>query len=520
MASSRMQAVWKGSEATFGRGNHDPRFLRLDDAEIARALAFFDSDANVKTVFHVTMNALLSGNIAFRHKGDTKNRYQDSSEHEKWQSMVYCDLCREIVRHLWALGFAVVTYVPDAKYGARPVVMNIERTEVFYFLDVYNTPHFRFFERLQFPDSGGSSTSEFFLGLGGKMGQGLDINRREIPNVHVFCTDPPSNEGALRSRIMLLAPDVLFESHLLSCCLEADRRRANPSLVSEKDLPKADRDAYMITNAGDVGPSTAGRVQSSFEGDGSNPAPLSEAQIRSIQRDAMHLDHVGALMKEGMSRGTLDPGLMIHRRRLAHGHSVDEIHLETGRKLTHQLVPESPHEMLIKFRTARMERVMALFSVPMGMMSQQSSMGSKTGMTENLLVIFSDAQKYLKQLLISYMREIYHHIHDATFAMDYLVETIEKKKEKPSLKGLKSALDCEITMPGLPPEHTVEKLFLLGIMKYEAYVKFMHNKHAIPEEDMNTKPELSLTEMSQIKTDEELAGPSSQQGGAKKSGGK
>lgn len=514
----RSHVVWKGSEATFQRGDHDPRFVRLDESEISRALAFFDNDANVKTVFQVTMNSLLSGNISFRHKGDTNNRYHGSTDDEKWQSMVYSELCREIVRHLWAIGFAVVTYVPHPKYGARPVVLNIERTEAYYYLDVFNTPHFRFFERLQFPDSGGSSTSDFFLGLGGKIGQSMDINRREIPNIHVFCTDAPANNGALRSRIMLLAPDLLFESHLLSCCMEADRQRANPSLVSEKDPPKSDRDAYTINNAGDVGPRSA--VQSSFEGDGNQPGPLSEAQIRSIQKDVMHLDHVGALMQEGMTRGSLDPNTMISRRKLMHGHTVEEIQLETGRKLTHQVVPESPHEMLIKFRNARMERVLALFSVPMGMISQQSSLGSKTSMTENSFIVYLDAQKYLKQLLISYLYEVYHHINDSTFAMDYLVDTIEKKKGKPTVPGLKQALKCEITMPGLPPEETVERLFLLGVLKYEAYTKFLHDKHAIPGEDFNEKPELSLTEMSQIKTDDELAGPGGKRKSATKSGGK
>jgi len=490
-------------QATHNDGNmelNDPRYVRMDDDTLKRALGLFDNDSNIKTVFQITMNSILSGNIVFRHGGES-NRFQESTEDQRWLSHTYGDLCRDIVRHLWSVGFAPVTYVKHPTYVAKPVVLNLERCETYYYKDIFGEPHFRFFERLEFPNTsryGSDSVSNLFLGTGGGLGLKVDVNRREIPNVTVFVSDAPTTDGELRSRIMLLAPDLLFEAHLYSCCWEADRHRCNPPVISQKMSKVPDSKNLSITDRLDTN-----RIRSVYDGDGNQEGEVRAAQIHQLQADRDHMDHVAAFMQQGMESTNLDPSGIIKRRKILHNHSIHEMHLDTDRQYARHVLPESPHDMLINFRNARMERVLALFSVPMSMISQQSSLGGRTSMTENSYIIFLDAQKQLKQLLISYIYEVYRNIYDVMNAYDYVVDTLKNKQTAPSSKGLYDSMHCEVTMPGLPPEVTVERLFLLGLLKHEAFVNFLHDKHAIPVEDFNTDPKLTLQEMNQLPPPEE-----------------
>lgn len=495
-------------------------FIKLDPELIRKALSLFDQDPVVQTVFNITMNSLLNGNIVFEHpKGNKSSRFSEDPEAVRWRSQTYGRLSRQKVRHLYALGWTPVVIRPDPVHVGRPTVLELERCDTYYRLDVYGECTFRYFERLDFPYTATQNlTRDLFLNTHAT-GMFIEGNRREIQGVKTFVIDPPTMHGELRSRITLLAPDLLFESFLFSCCWEAERHRANPPIISQKETNKPDSKALTITDAMDF----ASKIHSVYNGDGKQEGPIREGQLRQYEERTRQAEQVASLMDASAQANDLDPRHMLKKRKLVHGTPVSELYMETDRQYVKHTLPESPQDMLLAFRNARIERVMSVFSVPMSMVSQSSSLSSKSSMNENAYLIFMDAQKHLKQMLISFLYEIYRAVYDDTNAADYIIDAIRRRADddpdadpeesyaeaqETIESGLDSALHVEISMPGLPPESIVERLFLLGLMTYDAYCEFIHAKHAIPLANFNPKPQLTLEQMNQLPPLEDETGRS------------
>jgi hypothetical protein len=452
------------------------------------------------------MNALLQGSVLFSRRakngssGLGKELTGEQEEERRWMSLMYSQFCRDIVRQQWAVGFAAVTHLPHPKYTGYPVVLNLERCEIKYYTDVYGQTHFRFFELLDtplfgIPGMGSRSAESFFVAIG-------DMNRRELPNVVVFVTDPPSVDAELRSKIIVLADDIVYEAHLKTCCYTANIHCANPPLVTEKHSIKPDSHTMNITDRADVRVIGPGGLISNrpslYEGDGNKPGPLRTTQIQDLVD--LSKEHAGDI-REMMLGTSTDPSnlaALIPKRKTR----IEQIPLEQDRIYKAHTLPIPPHDAFIAFSTRRLEKLFALFNVPLSMISSQSALGSKTGMTENAYVVFMAGQKELKQRLLQYIHYMYRIINDATNAIHYLMDSI-KKKEKPSIKGVKEAIECDITMPGIPPEPVMNAIFLQGVLKFEAYKQFLHDKHAIPFDHFNNKLELSQQELNGLKPPDE-----------------
>lgn len=483
-----------------GSGPNDPRFIRMNSDVIRRNLTLFDNDVNVKTVYQITMNSLLSGNIQFNHTS-ASNRFHKNPEDLDWLSRAYGDLSRDVVRYLWAIGFCPVTFIPHPRYIGKPVVLNLDRCEVYFYRDVFGQCHFRFYERIEV----GSSTVDvvsMFLPLGPQFME-IDMNRREIPNVSVFVMDPPSNDGTLCSRISLLATDLFFESHLATCCVEADRHRCNPPLITSVERKTPDSKALTITDRLDVR-----GVHSTMYGDGTQEGRIRETQIQDAMADAAHMHHVAAYMDASMEGGHAHSTKRALERKFLQSNPLREYYLETDRQYVKHTLPEAPHAEYMQFRIARKEDVFAMFCIPLAMISQQSALAGRSSMNENAYIVFLDAQKYLKHVLLNVIRVIYRQIYDAVHMEDYVLSTL-KKKEFPTLKGVEEAQSVEVTMPGMPPETTMERLFVMGLLTTEAYIEYLNTKHGIPLECFNKEPKLSLQEINQLPPPEEGSGRSS-----------
>ena len=237
--------------------------------------------------------------------------------------------------------------------------------------------------------------------------------------------------------------------------------------------------------------------RSLYEGDGNRDGAIREAQVRQLEAQ-QYMRQLDGLVSERVNdaSGAIPASLStVSRKRLTGTVGLYEYELETDRTVAKQVLPESPHDMYLNFRQARMERIMALFGVPAPMLTEKNSLGSKVSMNENAYVVYMEAQKHMKQTLISELYEIYRSIYDPMNALDYMHEVILKRKEKPSMKGLNESMDVIITMPGLPPEETVRELYTMGILKFDAYKRFLHDKHAIPLEDFNEEPEISVKDL-------------------------
>ena len=120
-------------------------------------------------------------------------------------------------------------------------------------------------------------------------------------------------------------------------------------------------------------------------------------------------------------------------------------------------------------------------------------------MNENVLLLFNNAQKLLKQQLINYMHSMYELIYREHHTMHALAEM--KKGEKPDKKKIKQDIDVVITLPGLPDDATLENLYKIGVLTYEAYIGYLEAKHGVPKKYFYNKAQLDLLEVNGIKKD-------------------
>jgi hypothetical protein len=99
---------------------------------------------------------------------------------------------------------------------------------------------------------------------------------------------------------------------------------------------------------------------------------------------------------------------------------MEQVYLSEGRKYVKHTIPEGPG--VIKVQQARMERVFTLLLVPLAMVTQTSSVGGKRSMNENVLLLFNNARKLMKQKLINYMHSMFALIYEQHYTMHALAE--------------------------------------------------------------------------------------------------
>jgi hypothetical protein len=484
------------------------------------------------------MNSLLSGGIGF-HPASKKSTEavkfklsqpldaEDEAE-RRFMSLAYSEFCRSVYRNQIAVGFAAVIIIPHVKYTGVPVVLDLQKCEIRFRRDVATECHFRFFEKIEpavGPVSSSGSAGQMFIGLGHGMSIEADINRREIHGVVVFVSDKPNRNGTFTSKMTLLKADIKFESDLRSACSIADKYLCNPPLVTSFIEEKLDPKALTITDQTVVGGYRQHQqYRSLFPGNGEYEGPMRTSQLRmdqqSFEINPLHNEmstrfflegtegHDAYMRRYGLYKGGLLPHQQQQQNQPEGGKlKFQEYQLSLNRSLEKQNLPQSPHDALIAWRTARTERVLAIMSVPMAMISQQSALGGKTAMNENAFLVFMTAQKQLKQQLLQYIHVIYHGLYDYQNGMNYLIKQLKKMKsdpsEKPTKAGLEKSKECEITMPGIPPENVMHDLFLKGVLKFEAFRYYLNEKHAIPLDHFNTSLPLTYQELNQLKPPEE-----------------
>jgi len=208
--------------APFDEVFNDHEWTYVNRAQLLDCSKFFDADPNTITGFNFRMDALLNGGIIFKRKGKTmQGRAKD------WMSGEFTRFLRSVVRNRWTAGFAACVWEHDDEFVGRPMVLDLTQVVVRYKLSIFGEPCYRFFHQ---PRDGFSPEVE-------------------IPNVLTFTWDAPDPNGNLRSLVLLLAQDHMFETMLNYYTIVAMKGRAMPVMITEREKEVYDRENIRAPTA-------------------------------------------------------------------------------------------------------------------------------------------------------------------------------------------------------------------------------------------------------------------------------
>jgi hypothetical protein len=474
-------------EAIFKDEMFNPDFVTVDVEMCLRLIALFDSDTDINTFARAAMNHALAGGIVFTRR-NRKLQQKDSD----WHSHVWSDWVRDVHKYLFAVGFCFVSSVPDREYGAKPTVLCFDKLDIRYKIDVQGQTTFRVFEKLSMMDTILTD------------GEGI-WNRRPLNNIRVIQISPPTCDGTIRSQLLTLLGDLMYEQHLLQVSFHADRARARPPIVTQhiQQPYKAEQNLAVAPTAYALSRSAPVRY-----GNGSSPA--ADSGLGTVVELMNRYGFTPQDMTQSMSK-QLAPRI--------NNSAIDQVYLATGRELVTQVMPEAPHDILLGFRMARMVTVGLAFGMTLPALTHNPSnnIGSsvkKTGSNGkdddgSSSVYFENFQRELKQRLIIYIHQHYMHLHSASFAIETLA-----KNPKMTAKQVREDVDVQVALPGQPNEELLHRLYTEGMLKYDAYVSYVSSKHCIPTECFETSAKVSVKELNGIQP--QLPGASSSSKSSKK----
>lgn len=415
-----------------------------------------------------------------------QRRYHKLNEEAAdWYSMVWGDtLVRKTTRYIKALGFALASFVPHPEYCFEPVLVDLQQTDVYVRVSTLGKSDYRVFHRPSHGDMFGPASV-----------LRRQEPREEILNIFALEVDQPDANGSLRSQIAVLSDDLLHEAHLMQCARLSEWSRANPALVTERVEEKYDPN-YVPT---------ASMTGGDYHGDGNS---ADNGRFSAQKQAMMHHEYSMARIMNSANATPFEELRKYMQKQMATRPSnlYQQVYIDPGRKLVNQQVAETPGD-LIEFRRVRLERCLALFGIPISMMSNMSAKGGKketgAGTSSNAQLIFLNAQKELKHQLLAFMKRVYNEMHDKENIAQYVAELDDEQKA--DWDEMEVMVDVDISLPGIPDDDTLFQMYTIGILKYDALVEYLSSRHGMPISKFNTKAELSILELNGMQ--EEVAEP-------------
>ena len=466
-------------------------YVQVNADDIDNNISLFETDGEgVGAAFEMLCNSLLAGNILFKTKNgsDNSSRFDTDNAANDWRAKVFRDATRRVFLFLKAVKFVAYDAIDDEenqnKYGRKPVILDPRDLSIFVKRDVYGRINTRVFERMR------GTGNMWFSWLGGHGQEPM----KELKTVVVFWEMPPLPDGRLSNNMKQIWIDMAFEWYLWRSTIIATDQRSNPLVISEQIEQKVDDNKLFLGNPAD----NSGAAMSLHLGDGTKPGPITGGQMQSLLQAAQKVGGPGAVGAGGGSQSSSSSSSSSSSRagmstENMGGYQLRHFKLPPQRQYVKNTLPESPIDSYFAFRTARREAIFQSFGIPYAMVSQQSSLGTKTSMNENAQMSYMDTQKSIKQQLIPLIKDIYRHTLADAHAVDHLRKWVdegdpEKRGEKAIMRHLetktfKDSIDVDVAFPGLPPAEVVEKLFLMKAIKWEAYKSFMHSMYGISYED-------------------------------------
>ena len=471
----------------------DDSYKPLSGEEIQSLLCRYDTDPGIRAATHIHNSSVFSGGVLF--EKESKDGSKMTKTAQKWYDSTWTQWGTKIIRQQSALGWCAASFAQHNLYVGIPVALELSAVTILYKLDTFGISHFVFLE-----NTGNKAGSSMFLEMKKHnmlsshiTGQASHLYRY-IPNVIVYIDQAPDIVGNLNSKIAILSDDIDMDEYLSQAVKTATNLTSNPPLILESIQAKYNADAVVQTI----------QPMSMLHGDGYTPhlpgalnsTNMADGMTREMEQKRYEYSKALAMMGSG---GISEASSLArqHIQALAQ-QGQKEYYIGDGKSYVKQNMAESPAELLLNFRQARLERIFMVFGIPSAMMSEKSSLGGKATMNENAMIVFTNTQKQIKQQLLNYMNDMYTRIYFMHHALHTVIGTpLGQLNEE-----LHQGTGVNIIMSGLPSDDVIIQLYMMGCLKFEAFTKFMAAKHSIPIDDFNDNPLLSLEDLNGIKPEE------------------
>lgn len=130
------------------------------------------------------------------------------------------------------------------------------------------------------------------------------------------------------------------------------------------------------------------------------------------------------------------------------------------------------------------------------MVQAESSRGRiGSGSDQNAAAIFRNSQMAMKQDFVQLLTHTHNVIHAHSKMEKYLLHQPLTRHVTREEVDRAVTTSVKVVIPGTPPEDIMDKLYREGVLKYSAKRKYIATMYAIPEDDLNEEPDITLPEL-------------------------
>jgi hypothetical protein len=448
---------------TFGNTNFagnvyddNVRYKDLNLREIENMLDLFDLNPLIQTCERIRLQDLVAGGIIFSRKG--KALSQHASMHF---SNRYCQFVKDLVNCWTRYGIAVCKILEDKTYLGCPIILEMRLLRIKMKVDYMGRREYKVFPTYdaRFTDS-------------------MEMQDKELTDVSVLERRPPDVYCRCRSEFTSLIEDLQVFRMIQNIHLAAAKSAANPILVAQQVEQKLGEDSQTFGHPPPAATSVGEDPDKNFR---VIKVGSDEARVREQARKYADYRNLGKpLIEDGDISYYPDIQSTV-------------LKLRNNCVLNRQL-PSVDLTGYHEWRLHIEERISSVLGVP-------RQMYAMSGYTHNVDPMettgtFRTHQKELKQAVTRVLYQVYyeiyaeHHVEEALANFDFEKRTMDELDEEASV---------QIHMPGLVDSSLVEKLYLEGLLKYEAYIWYISTSESMPRSYFNPRPSISVKDLNGVK---------------------
>jgi hypothetical protein len=454
-------------------------FVQVNPKHIALCDGRTQMDPYLIQAVELVLDATWCGEIMVERKQGV--RY--TADEARRFSSIWSEVGRAMFRQYFEFGFTAVCKVPDGTFGSIPEVLPIGQLDVY--VRTTGLGKRAYVYRVKSSVTGGgqldpisSLVRNSLTADGDGRGEGGG-GRKEtgiIPNVMTFAPNPPHIvTGDLQSLVMALLEEHEYTQRRIGTQIQAETWRAAPPWFAE-DVKEKKQDVDQGTSMqylgrDDVGPNT----QSS----------------RRSARQRREDEHTGGLLELGRRVGGMEKLQDILARAMKRdeecktGRGVgDRVDVPIGCVVRSATMPEVPTD-IIKGRLMEQSIVLNTFGIPSGMVQTETA-GGRGAINPVAQRTWESKLRGYKQRGIMWLYDLYHYIYDADRILTLHEELFPRI---PTSMQLKEATEVTISLPGIPAEDKLEKLYTMGLLKWKAYKRMIGSIDWVHHSDLADDPD-------------------------------
>lgn len=486
-------------------------FVTVNPTQLAMAWGQCRRNPYVRSASAFILDMIIPGGVVFKLPGSADKKSVGagggsiatatySDEQRRWNA-AWTQLAHDVLQSLWECGFAAIGLVPDAEHEVMPCVMDVTATDVLYRSNVFNKRAFVY--RRHINRSAIGSTSDLYAhamsgrgaralsmaemfnavnGSRGKAGLGKAGDGAIIGDVLTIVADPPdSATGDIQSKVSTLMTEQSTLAYRRSLQIHIETLRSKPPYFTEHSPVsyKWQQDARPLPPEASVGrkPPTAtdvggGGVSDYFELMRTKGAAGARAiydarakaanEVRAVDGIGERVDvPFGRIVKPTPS---IDPPADIDRASILH---ADFVSLIFG-------IPPG----LLHSRGVTAAGSSSSSKDPRSGSSTRSAGDQEGG------EILRKRVQHARHSLIDYLRDV----HRFAFASRW-AKRVARETPLSSSADFESVTDVEIYLPGMPSEQQVRQYYDMGVLKYDAFKRYVSITTTIPPEDLSADPD-------------------------------